>query len=247
MSEAKVALITGSAKRVGACIARTLHANGMRVIIHYHHSEKEAKQLCEALNQKRPESAISIQADLANAATIPQLMTLATTTWGRLDVLVNNAASFYNSPLDQFTPEQWHETLNSNLTAPVLLAIEAAPHLKKTQGCIINMVDIRATQPLKGYTHYCISKAGLVMATKSLALEWGPDIRVNAIAPGVVMWGDNAHEQNETVQHKIIQRTPLKRTGVPEDIAQAAVFLIEQAPYMTGQVLTLDGGRSLVC
>jgi pteridine reductase len=242
MSEGKVALITGGAKRVGASIACVLHARGMRVIIHYHHSEHEAKQLCERLNQDRPESAVCIQANLQHSAYIPELITLAIQTWGRLDVLINNAAVFQPSPLESLNPEKWSNTLNSNLTAPLFLSIEAAPYLKKTQGCIVNMVDIRANQPLKGYAHYCISKAGLVMATKSLALEWAPDIRVNAIAPGVALWSD---AESEMMQKKIINRTPLKRAGTPEDIAKGVCFLIEDASYMTGQVLTIDGGRSL--
>jgi len=241
----KVALITGGAKRVGACIAQALHRQGMRIIIHYHQSEKEAKALCKQFNQKRPQSAVSIQADLQYASNIPQLIALATTTWGRLDVLINNAASFYDTPLDQLTPAVWHTVLNNNLTAPVLLAIEAAAHLQKMQGCIINMTDIRAIQPLKGYTAYCISKAGLVMATKSLALEWAPDIRVNAIAPGVVLWPDETSEAAVRLQKKVIDRTPLKRVGTPEEVAQAVLFLIHNASYMTGQLLTLDGGRSL--
>lgn len=246
MLDNQVALITGGAKRIGAHLAQALHAQGMRIVIHYHQSEEAAKQLCKAFNQTRPQSAVSIQADLQNPATLPQLMTLATTTWGRLDVLINNAASFHDTPLPDLTPTLWHSTLNSNLTAPVFLALEAFPHLKKTQGCIINMADIRATQPLKNYTAYCISKAGLVMATKSLAIEWAPYIRVNAIAPGVVLWSDESpREADQAFQQKIMNRTPMKRTGTPEDIVKAAIFLIKDAPYMTGQVLTVDGGRSL--
>ncbi len=246
MSNMQVALITGGAKRLGACITRTLHTHGMHVIVHYRQSSEEAKALCKQLNQIRAQSAVCIQANLNNPQDIPQLIALATATWGRLDVVINNAASFHHSPLKQLTHLQWNETLLSNLSAPFFLSMEAAAHLKATQGCIINMVDIRAMQPLKHYSAYCISKAGLVMATKSLALEWAPDIRVNAIAPGVVLWPDEVMDQDLQKQEKIIARTPLKRVGTPEDIAKATLFLIKDAPYITGQVLAIDGGRSFV-
>lgn len=246
MLHQKVALITGGAKRVGACIAKKLHGQGIQIIVHYNHSHQEASQLCAELNQLRPHSAVCIQANLKNIDNIPQLVGLATATWGRLDILINNAASFKKESISNITSESWKDTLSSNLKAPVFLALEAASHLRKTKGCIINMVDIRATRPLKHYTSYCISKAGLVMATKSLAIEWAPDIRVNAIAPGVVLWPDEINESEQKQQEKIIARTPLQRTGVPEDIAKTALFLIEHAPYVTGQVINVDGGRSLV-
>jgi pteridine reductase len=245
MQENKVALITGSAKRVGACIAKRLHQSGMHIAIHYHHSEADAQQLCDHFNTVRAQSAITIQADLAHNYQLPQLITTTLKTWGRLDVLVNNAAAFDSTPLQTVEAKDWEAVLNSNLTAPFFLSLAAAPHLKKTRGCIINMVDIRGTQPLKHYTPYCISKAGLIMATKSLALEWAPEIRVNGIAPGVVLWPDETNATDQKIQEKIIARTPLKRAGTPEDAANAAYFLIEEAPYITGQVIAIDGGRSL--
>lgn len=243
--ESKVALITGSAKRLGACLSRALHTSGFRVVIHYYQSEKDAIRLCEELNQKRAQSATLIQADLKDTVNTAQLIHHTIQTFGRLDVLINNAASFDAIPMTQLNVANWQASLDSNLSAPLFLSKAAQPYLYKTQGCIINMVDIRATQPLKNYAAYCISKAGLVMMTKSLAKEWAPDIRVNAISPGVVLWHDGTSPQEEINRQKIVARTPLKREGTPEDIVKTALFLIQEAPYITGQVIAVDGGRSL--
>lgn len=245
MQETKVALITGSAKRVGACVAKYLHHHGLRIVIHYRHSKQAAKTLCDHLNADRPNSAICAHADLKDVNDIKTLITTTINAWGRLDVLVNNAATFVSTPLHDLELTTWQEAINSNLTAPFFVALKAASYLRKTKGCIINMVDVRANQPFKHYAPYCISKAGLVMATKSLALEWAPDIRVNGIAPGVVLWPDETTEADKVMHQKIIARTPLKRVGTPDDIAKAVHFLVEGGDYLTGQIIGVDGGRSL--
>jgi pteridine reductase len=240
----KTALITGSAKRVGAVLARTLHAEGMNIAIHYHASSKEAIALCDELNQVRSNSAISVQANLLETSHLPNLINAVETAFGRLDFLVNNASSFYPTPIGEITEKNWEELFGSNLKAPLFLAQAAVPLLKKNQGCIVNIVDIHGQQPLKSYTVYCLAKAGLWMLTKSLAKELGPEIRVNGIAPGAVLWPDNKNELSEKVSEQIISRTALKRPGTPEDIAQTLVFLIK-SNYITGQIIAVDGGRTL--
>jgi len=246
MQNEKVVLITGAAKRVGATVARSLHAHGMRVIIHYSTSSDQAHALRDELNQARPNSASCIQANLLDHATkLSQVIATAVETWGQLDVLINNASSFYPTPLGQITEENWEDLIGTNLKAPLFLAQAAAPYLTKQQGCIINMVDIHAQQPLKSYPVYCAAKAGLLMLTKALAKELGPHVRVNAIAPGPVLWPDQQNELDKSMQEKIISRTLLKRPGSPEDIAKAVNFFIFQAGYVTGQILAVDGGRSL--
>lgn len=245
MQNQKVVLITGGARRVGAVMARHLHAQNMRIIIHYRSSAKDAQALCDELNAKRANSAAILAADLNNTKILPQLIQAANQIWGQLDVLVNNASSFYPTPLGEVTEAQWDDLFASNLKGPFFLAQAAAPLLIKQQGCIINMVDIRARQPLKDYSAYCIAKAGLLMLTKVLTKELAPDVRVNAIAPGVVLWPDDESEVDEVARKKILARTPLKRAGTPEDIANTAAFLINQADYITGQVIAVDGGRSL--
>jgi len=243
----KVALITGGARRVGATIARALHAQGLRVIIHYRTSADEASALCAEFNKLRPDSALSLPADLDNLSSLSELVQTANNTWGRLDVLINNASSFYPTPIGSITELQWNELLNSNLKAPFFLSQAAAPLLTQSQGCIINLIDIRAYQPLNSYAVYSIAKAGLLMLTKTLAKELAPAVRVNAIAPGVVQWPDtdNKNKFDAALCEKIIARTPLKRIGTPQDIANAAVFLVQHADYMTGQTLIIDGGRLL--
>lgn len=244
-AENKVVLITGAAKRVGASIAQLCHQQGMRLAIHYRESAQQASTLCAHFNQQHPDSAIALPADLRDNDKLEHLISEVINKWGQLDVLINNASSFYPTPLAQVTPNVWEDVIASNLKAPFFLAQLAAPYLKKQQGCIINLVDIQAQRPLKNYSVYCIAKAGLVMLTKSLAKELAPAVRVNAIAPGVVLWPDDETEFNETLREKIIARTALKRAGTPQDIANTAVFLINQANFITGQVITVDGGRSL--
>jgi pteridine reductase len=238
-----VALITGGVHRIGAEIARTLHGAGMRLVLHYRSSRAAAQQLQAELNQQRPDSVALVGADLLDFATLSAVINDAHSAWGRLDVLINNASSFYTTPLGSVTEEQWHDLMGTNLKAPFFLSQAAAPHLKTARGCIVNIVDIHAERPLKRFPVYSMAKAGLVMLTKSLACELGPEVRVNAVAPGAILWPE--HEMDEVTQQRIISRTFLKRQGSPEDIARAVMFLIRDADYTSGQVITVDGGRSL--
>lgn len=246
MQKQKIALITGAAKRVGATIARSLHVQGIDIAIHYNSSAKEANNLCEDLNRLRPNSAITLQANLHDTTSLPDLVATTIKTFGQLDVLVNNASSFYPTPIGQITEEHWLDLMSTNLKAPLFLAQAAAPHLTKQRGSIINIVDIHARQPLKSYPLYCVAKAGLLMLTKVLAKELSPEVRVNAIAPGPILWSDEEkNELDSATQEKIIARTLLKRSGSPQDVANAVTFFIKDADYITGQVLAIDGGRSL--
>ena len=236
-------LITGAAKRVGAAIARQLHATGANILIHYRQSAAEADKLAAALNSVRPHSAVALAGDLLATATLPDLMHRAVTAFGRLDVLINNASSFYPTPLGSITEAQWDDLFGTNLKAPLFLAQAAAPHLKATRGLILNLVDIHSQRPRPDHVIYCAAKAGLAMLTRALARELGPDIRVNGIAPGPVLWPEGG--MDEALQAKIISRTALRRSGSPEDIAKAALFFFKDAPYVTGQILAVDGGRSI--
>ncbi|HKK07224.1 MAG: pteridine reductase [Gammaproteobacteria bacterium] len=238
----KVALITGAAHRVGAVIARTLHEHGMRLVLHYRSSRAAAQALQEELHARRADSVMLVQADLLATGALPALMHEAVGAWDRLDVLINNASSFYRTPVGTVTEEQWEDLIGSNVKAPFFLSQAAAPHLRMTEGCIVNIVDIHAERPLKNFPVYGIAKAGLVMMTRALAGELGPEIRVNGIAPGAILWPENI---DEVTKQRIISRTFLKRKGEPEDVARAALYLIRDAGYMSGQILTIDGGRSL--
>ncbi|HEX4045313.1 MAG TPA: pteridine reductase [Gammaproteobacteria bacterium] len=242
---AKVALVTGAARRVGAEIARVLHQAGMRVALHYHTSETAARLLCEQFNQQRPQSALAIAADLQAADSENKLIQQVIDQWQRLDVLVNNASQFYPTPLAEVTSATWEALLHSNVKAPFFLAQAAAPFLAAQQGSIINITDIHAERPLKAYSVYCISKAALLMATKALAKELAPNVRVNAVAPGAVCWPEGDNALSSTEQQKIIDRTLLARAGSPSDIAKAVLFFVRDADYVTGQILSVDGGRSV--
>lgn len=243
-ANSKVVLITGAGKRVGAAIAQHCHHQGMRIAIHYRNSTAEAETLCQAFNQKKKDTAISLQADLKNVQNNITLINKIIETWGQIDVLINNASSFYETRLGKVTEAAWEDLVNSNLKAPFFLSQAAAPYLEKQKGSIINMVDIQAQRPMKKYSVYCTAKAGLVMLTKSLAKELGPSVRVNGIAPGIALWPDNAAEFNPALRERIIARTALKRAGTPADIADTVVFLIN-ANYITGQIIAVDGGLSL--
>ena len=238
----KVGLITGAAHRIGATTARRLHAEGMNLVLHYRSSRDAAQKLQAELNSLRENSVVLVQTDLHKIDSLPALVKEATSAWGRLDVLINNASSFYPTPIQNATEDQWEELFGSNLKAPFFLSQAAAAELKKYHGCIVNMVDIHAERPLKAFPIYSMAKAGLVMMTKALACELGPEIRVNAIAPGAILWPENI---DEVTKQRIVSRTFLKRKGDPEDIAKAILYLIRDALYMSGQVLTVDGGRSL--
>ncbi len=239
----KTVMITGAAARIGAEIARTLHAAGFNIVIHYRSSSDKAEALMHSLNQLRQHSAVTLQADLLNTDSLPALIQQASAIWGSLDALVNNASSFYPTPMGTITEAQWDDLMGSNLKAPLFLSQAASPYLKKTRGCIVNIVDIHGFRPMKAHTLYCAAKAGLAMLTQSLAKEMGPDIRVNGVAPGAIMWPQS--ELNNEIQASILERTVLKRQGCPEDIANTVKFLIMDGNYITGQVIAVDGGRSL--
>jgi pteridine reductase len=239
----KSVLITGAARRVGAVVARALHAEGANLVIHYRSSAAPAEQLCGDLNAIRPDSAVAAQADLGQIDALPALAMRAVETFGRLDILVNNASSFYPTPLGKITEAHWDDLMAANLKAPLFLAQAAAPELRRNRGLIVNMVDIHAVRPLRQHTVYCVAKAGLAMLTRSLARELGPEVRVNGIAPGPILWPEGA--TNEAKRLQIIERTALKRMGTPEDIARTVLYFSKDAPYVTGQILAVDGGRSI--
>ena len=238
---APVALVTGSARRIGAQIVRTLHHHGMRVIIHYRGSQQEAESLAAALNQTRPNSAVLLQADLDQPAAVRQLASDALACFGQLDLLVNNASSFYPTPIDQADDADWEKLIHSNLRAPFILSQQLTPALRQQHGCIINIVDVYAEKPLQTHTLYCMAKAGLAMMTKSLARELGPEIRVNGVSPGPILWPEAGQMNQQAIQ----DATALKRSGDPDDIANTVYWLATAAPFITGQILAVDGGRSL--
>jgi pteridine reductase len=241
----KVILITGGAKRVGASICRLLHANGANLMIHYRSSVKEARALQAELNLQRSNSVAIIQGDLLNLAILPSLVQESIQHFGRLDVLINNASSYYPTEIGDIKDEQWQDLMGSNLKAPLFLAQAAADELRKQHGCIINITDMHVERPKKGYIIYSVAKAGLVTLTKSLAHEFSPDVRVNAVAPGPVMWPEDNPQFDELYRQRVISQTLLKRIGEPNDIAKAVKFLIQDAPFITGQIIAVDGGRSL--
>ena len=241
----KVVLITGGAKRVGASICRLLHAGGAKIMIHYRSSVNEARALQAELNLQRPNSAAIIQGDLLNLAILPSLVQETINHFGRLDVLINNASSYYATEIGEIEDDQWDDLIGSNLKAPLFLAQAAATELRKQQGCIVNITDMHVERPKKGYIVYSVAKAGLVTLTKSLAHELSPEVRVNAVAPGPVMWPEDNPQFNEVYRQRVISQTLLKRIGEGDDVAKAVRFLIEDAPFMTGQVIAVDGGRSL--
>jgi pteridine reductase len=239
----QVVLITGGARRVGAEIARTLHAAGANILIHYHSSATAAIALADEFNRMREHSAAIIAAHLLHADAPDKLVAATLLEFGRLDILINNASSFYSTPVGQITLPQWDDLIGTNLKAPLFLAQAAAPSLRAQRGLIINMIDIHALRPLKAHPVYSTAKAGLAMLTRSLARELGPEIRVNGIAPGPVLWPEG--EMDEGLKREIISRTALKRHGTPQDIARTALFLAKDAPYITGQIIAVDGGRSI--
>jgi pteridine reductase len=236
-------LVTGGAKRLGAAIGQRLHGAGANLLVHYHRSRPAAKQLVAELQSARAGSAHAIAADLLDTDTLPALVDAALNRYGRLDVLVNNASTFYPTPPGAITAAQFDDLVGTNLRAPLFLSQAAAPALRATAGLIINMVDIHGLRPLRDHCVYSAAKAGLVMLTKSLARELGPEVRVNAIAPGPVLWPERGLDAS--IRDEIVAKTALKRAGSPDDVARAAYFLAVDALYVTGQVITVDGGRSL--
>jgi pteridine reductase len=241
----KVALVTGGARRVGAAICRRLHAAGANVLVHYRTSADEARALESELGALRPGSARCTQADLLGGAAPVELVKEAVRAWGRLDVLVNNASSFYPTALGEITQKSWDDLIGTNLKAPLFLSQAAAPELRRARGCIVNIIDIHAERPLADHMVYTAAKGGLMALTRSLALELGPDVRVNGVSPGAILWPEGPEWQNEADRQGILERSVLKRRGEPDDIAGAVEFLAT-APYVTGQIIAVDGGRSIV-
>lgn len=243
--QGKIVLVTGGAKRVGAAICRRLHAAGANIVIHYRSSLYEALALRAELNDLRANSAHCVQADLLDIAALKTMVEEAVKHFGHLDALVNNASSFYATPLSLVNDAQWNDLLGTNLKAPLFLAQAAAEELRRRHGVIVNIADIHAERPMHGHLLYSAAKAGLVALTKGLAQEMAPQVRVNAVAPGVISWPEDEEWQDEERRRKIVAHTLLKREGEPDDIARTVQFLIADAPYITGQVISVDGGRSI--
>ena len=239
----KAVLITGAARRVGAAIARALHGAGASVVLHYRSSAEEAAALAGQLNDIRPGSAALAQCDLLDGGAVAELAHTAATAFGGLDILVNNASSFYPTPVGDIDEDDWNDLIGTNLKAPLFLAQASAAALRERGGLIVNLADIHGMRPLRRHPVYCVAKAGLIMLTKSLARELGPQVRVNAIAPGPVMWPEDGVDS--ALRAKIIERTALKRIGSAEDVARAVLFFASAAPFVTGQILAVDGGRSI--
>jgi len=243
--QGKVVLVTGGAKRVGAAICRRLHAAGADVVIHYRGSLYEALALRAELNERREHSAYCIQADLLDVVALKALIEDSINCFGHLDALVNNASSFYATPLDKVNEVHWNDLMGTNLRAPLFLAQAAAAELRRRHGTIVNIADIHSDRPMHGHVLYSAAKAGLVALTKGLAQEMAPQVRVNAVSPGIITWPEDQEWQDEEIRRKIVAHTLLKREGNPDDIARTVQFLIADAPYITGQVLAVDGGRSI--
>jgi pteridine reductase len=243
--QGKVVLITGGARRVGAAICRNLHAHGASIMVHYRSSAKEARALQAEFNLKRTDSVALIQADLLNLPMLPNLVGDTVKRFGKLDVVINNASSFFPTAVGEINDKAWDDLIGTNLKAPLFLSQAAVGQLKKNHGCIVNIVDIHAERPMKNYVVYSMAKAGLVNLTRSLARELAPEVRVNGVAPGAIIWPEDEAWSDELSRQRIINSTLLKRVGDPEDIAKAVYFLIADAPYITGQIIAVDGGRSI--
>jgi pteridine reductase len=237
------ALITGAARRVGASIARILHENGAGVAIHYRASAQPALDLATELNATRPGSAFAVQADLLDNSQLTGMVAEVVARTGRLDVLVNNASSFYATPLASVTGAQWEDLIGTNLRAPLFLSQAALPHLEASQGVIINLIDIHAIRPLRDHPVYGAAKAGLAMLTRAMARDLAPTVRVNGVAPGAVLWPDDGIA--DSTRASIIRQIPMKRAGSPQDISRCVLYLVRDADYVTGQILVVDGGRSI--
>lgn len=238
----RVALVTGAARRIGAVIARRLHAAGFDVALHARRSRAALDGLVEELERDRASSTLALEADLGDVAVLADLVNACVERFGRLDALVNNAAAFYPTPIGTATPAQWDELLGTNARAPFFLAQAAAPHLAAASGAIVNIVDIYAEQPLASHPIYSMSKAALAAMTKALARDLAPHVRVNGVAPGAILWPDSG--KSDAAQQAVIERTPLRRTGSPDDIAGAVLWLLD-AEFVTGEIVRVDGGRHL--
>ena len=241
--DGKWALITGAGKRIGACVATTLHAAGANIVVHYRGSADAAKLLAGGLNRSRPESAIAIGADLLDTGALPNVLERIVEQTGRLDILINNASSFYATPIGSITEEQWEDLIGTNLKAPLFLSQAAQPYLSQSKGIIVNMVDIHATRPLRNHTVYGPAKAGLAMLTRTLARDLAPDVRVNGVSPGAILWPDDG--MSDRIKDSVLKQIPMKRAGEPRDIADCILYLVRDASYVTGQIIAVDGGRSI--
>ena len=239
----KAALITGAARRVGATIARKLHAAGANIVLHYRSSAEPSHALAGELNEIRPNSVVLVEADLLDLSQLQMLPAVATSNFGSLDILVNNASTFYPTPMGDITEIDWNDLMGTNLKAPLFLSQAASTALRISNGLIVNIADIHGTRPLSRHPVYSIAKAGVIMLTQSLARELGPSVRVNAVAPGPVMWPENG--MAEALRAELVAGTALKRLGSPDDVARAVLFFASEAPYITGQILAVDGGQSV--
>lgn len=239
----KWALITGAGKRIGARVAKTLHAAGANIVVHYRASAEPANQLTEELNRHRPDSSITVGADLLDTAALPAIVGQIVEQTGRLDILVNNASSFYPTPLGSITEQQWDDLIGTNLKAPLFLCQAAYPYLRDRGGTIVNIVDIHAMRPLRDHTVYGPAKAGLAMLTRTLARDLAPEVRVNGVSPGAILWPEDG--MPDSVKQSVLKQIPMKRAGEPEDIASCILYLVRDADYVTGQIIAVDGGRSV--
>lgn len=241
--DGKVVLVTGAARRIGAAIVTRLQENGARVAIHYRGSASEADELAASLNKQRPDSAETFQADLLSLDDIPKLIASVVAWGGRLDGLVNNASTFYPTPVGKISEEHWDDLVGSNFKAPLFLSQAAVPHLRESGGSIVNIVDIHSQRPLRNHPVYGPAKAALAMLTRSLARDLAPDVRVNGVSPGAILWPEDG--MTDAVQQTILRQVPLERPGEPQDVAGCVLFLIRDADYVTGQIISVDGGRSI--
>ncbi|HKA43369.1 MAG TPA: pteridine reductase [Burkholderiales bacterium] len=241
----KVVLVTGGARRVGAAICRRLHGCGAQLLVHYRSAVVEARTLQAELNARRNNSLALVQADLLKVSTGLELVKAAVREFGRLDAVINNASSFFPTAVGEITEKEWDDLVGTNLKAPLFLAQAAAPELRKHHGCIVNIIDIHAELPMRNHAVYTAAKGGLLALTRALARDLAPEIRVNGVAPGTILWPDDEAWRDEVARQRIINQTALKRIGEPDDIAAAVQFLVAEAPYVTGQVIAVDGGRSI--
>lgn len=241
----RAVLITGAARRIGAATARALHDAGARIVLHCHRSRGEAEALCAELESRRAQSCAIVQADLLQVAALPRLAEDAARAFGRLDGLVNNASSFHPTPFGAIGVREWEDLMGTNLRAPLFLSQAAAPQLRAARGAIVNIVDIHAERPLADYSVYSIAKAGLAGLTRSLAIELAPDVRVNGVAPGAILWPEHGKHFSGEERARITAQTPLERLGSPSDVAGAVKYLLFDAPFVTGEIISVDGGRRL--
>lgn len=241
--EGKWVLITGGAKRLGERTARVLHAAGANIAVHHNRSAGPAQELVATLNTVRRDSALAVRANLLDTPQLGAAVAEVMAATGRLDVLINNASSFYPTPLDTVTEQQWADLIGTNLKAPLFLTQAALPHLKKNGGSIVNLIDVHAVRPLRNHPVYGAAKAGLAMLTKSLARDLAPEVRVNGVAPGAILWPEGG--VGSKTEESVLRQIPLGRTGTADDVAACVLFLVRDAPYITGQIIAVDGGRSI--